>query len=242
MHIDKLQIGTNIEIEVKFDGQTIFFQSDIVSIKGNSIFINTIMVNDQTIGFSEQCQLNFLYKSDGKVYIWENISIKLIKYNGVIYHMIDLSWDGKPYNRRDSYRTYIGEDIPIFLNTPTGSLSMTVLLKDISETGAGFITNEVIDLDRTVRLKLKVFNTTLSLSGTIVRKEFLPNINATIYGCKFSETNQMLGKYIAKKQLDQLRKNGNNSVSLNKPILLNTPVSINKSVSQHKSVSQNKKK
>lgn len=212
MQVDDISKGGNMELEVKLNGHAMSFHSDVVAIKNNSVLINSIKVNDQTIGFSDKCQLNFLFKADGRVYIWENVYVKLVKYDGSICHKIDLYGDGKPYNRRNSYRMYIGEDMPLYVNTATGPTAISVLVKDISETGVGFITKEEIDIDRTIRLKLKDNNVIISLSGVIVRRDYLPNLGSYIYGCKFNEKNNKLGKYIAKRQAEQLRKKGGSVV------------------------------
>ncbi len=206
MRIEQITIGGDMELEVKYSGHSMSFRSEIIGIKGNSILAKTIKVNDQTIGFSDKCRLNFLYKSEGKLFIWENVSVKLVKYDGEICHKIDLFGEGKSYNRRDSYRMYVGEDMPLYVNSASGPTALSVLVKDISETGVAFITKEELDIDRTFRFKLKDNITIISLSGVIVRKEFLPNLSAYLYGCKFNEKNDKLGRYIAKKQGEQLRK------------------------------------
>lgn len=210
MQIDDIAKGGNIELEVKCNGRTMSFRSDIAVIKNNSVLIATIKVNDQTIGFSDKVQLNFLYKLDGKLFIWENINVKLVKYNGNIYHKVDIYGEGKPYNRRDSYRMFIGEDMPLYVNTATGPTAFSVLVKDISETGVSFITKEKIDIDRTIRLKLKDNNTVISLSGVVIRKDFLDNLNSYLYGCRLNEKNSKLGKFIAKRQGELLRKKTSN--------------------------------
>ena len=206
LQIEEIPKGGDIELEVKYSGQSMSFRCDVIAIVNNSVLVSTIKVNEQTIGFSEKCQLNLLYKLEGKVYIWENVFVKLVKYDGSICHKIDLFGEGKAYNRRDSYRMYIGEDMPLYVNTASGPTAITVLVKDISETGVAFIYKEEIDIDRTIRLRLKDNVTLINLSGVIVRKEFLQNLNAYLYGCKFNEKNDKLGKYIAKKQNEQLRK------------------------------------
>lgn len=213
MQIDDIPKGGNIELEVKLNGHAMSFRSDVVAIKNNSVLINSIKVNDQTIGFSDKCQLNFIFKSENKVFIWENVSVKLVKFDGNVYHKIDLYGEGKPYNRRDSYRMYIGEDMPLYVNTASGPTAISVLVKDISETGVAFITKEEIDIDRTIRLKLKDNNALISLSGVIIRKDFLPNLNSFLYGCRFNEKYNKLGKFIAKKQGEQLRMKGGNNLS-----------------------------
>ncbi len=206
MHIDEISKGGAMELEVRCNGRNMNFKSDIVLVKNNSVLINTIKVNEQTVGFSDKFQINFLYKSEGRLYLWDSATVKLVKYDGGVYHKIDLYGDGKPYNRRDAYRMYIGEDMPVYVNTASGPSALSVLVKDISETGVGFITKDDIDVDRTIRLKLKDNNTIISLSGVIVRKEFLNNLGSFLYGCKFNEKNNLLSKYIAKKQAEILKK------------------------------------
>jgi c-di-GMP-binding flagellar brake protein YcgR len=209
LHVDNIVKGGAMEVEVKCNGKAVNFKSDIVLVKNNAVLITSIKVNDQTIGFSEKCQINFMYKFEGKLYIWENVSVKLVKYDGAVYHKIDIYGDGTPHNRRDSYRLYIGEDMPLYLNTASGPAALSVLVKDISETGVGFITKDDIDVDRTIRLKLKDNNTLISLSGVIVRKEFLSNLGSYLYGCRFNEKNSSLGKFLAKRQGELLRKKTN---------------------------------
>jgi hypothetical protein len=104
---------------------------------------------------------------------------------------------------------YIGEDMPIYINTATGPLAINVLVKDLSETGVGFITKEDLDIDRTIRLRIKDNNYIISLSGIIVRKEYLTHLDSFLYGCKFNEKNNKLGNYIARKQGEALRKKVN---------------------------------
>lgn len=206
MTVEDLTKEGDIELDIKCNGKTMNFRGEIIYIKNNSILISSIKVNDQTIGFSDKCRINFLYKSDGKLYIWEDVNVKLVKYDGGIYHKIDLSGKGKPYNRRDSFRMYIGEEMIIYVNTANGLSALQVLVKDISETGVAFISKEDFDVEKTFRLRLKEDAMAINLSGVIVRKEFLSNINSNLYGCKFLEKNQVLGKFIAQKQGEQLRK------------------------------------
>lgn len=206
MHIDAIAKGGFMEVEVRCNGKSANFKSEVALTVNNSILIAPIKVNEQTIGFSESCQINFLYVYEGKLFLWENASVKLVKYDGGIYHKIDIYGEGKPFNRRDAFRMYIGEDMPVYVNTATGPNALSVLVKDISETGVGFISKEDIDVDRTIRLKLKDNNMLINLSGIIVRKEFLSNLGSFLYGCRFNEKNDKLSKYIAKKQGEALRK------------------------------------
>jgi c-di-GMP-binding flagellar brake protein YcgR len=204
--INSIVKGASMEVEVKCNGKTVCFHGEVAHVIDNSILTAPIKVNDQTIGFSDNCQINFLYVSEGKLYLWENVVVKLVRYDRNIYHKIDLYGEGKQFNRREAYRMYIGEDMPIYVNTVSGPTALSVLVKDISETGVGFITKEDLDLNRTIRMRIKDNATLITISGIIVRKVFQKNISAYLYGCKFNEKNEKLAKFIAKKQSEALRK------------------------------------
>lgn len=209
MLIDEIPNGANIEIEVRYCGHSMSFNSEVVLLYQNSILINPIAVNERSVGFNDKCRINLIVKVDGKVFLWENVDIRLVRYGGNIYHQISMEGEGKPYNRREAYRMYIGEDMPIYINTAQGPHAISVLVKDISETGIGFITKEELDIDRMIRLKIKDFNNIIVLSGVIVRKEYLSHLDSYLYGCKIKERNNKLGKFIARKQGEQLRKRVN---------------------------------
>lgn len=217
MNMSDMSKGASVELIVKCNGKTMNFQSEITLIKDNYVLITGIKVNNQTVGFSDNCTINFLYKIDGRVFLWENVNVKLVKYDDDIYHKIDIIGDGKPHNRREAYRMYLGEDMAIYVNTPTGPTALSVLVKDISETGVCFIAKDDLDVNRTFRLRLKDNDTIISLSGVIVRKEAIPHLASNLYGCRFSEKNNMLVKFIAKRQGEQLKsKSKFNSSSVKK--------------------------
>ncbi|MDD3172974.1 MAG: PilZ domain-containing protein [Herbinix sp.] len=200
MIIEEISRNGKIELDVSYSGNTMNFRSEIAQIKNNSILIPGIKANNQTLGFSNKCKVDFLYKSDGKLYIWENVKVKLVKYNGIILHKIDLIGEGKRYNRRENYRVSINEYIPLYINTAAGPSALSVIVKDISETGIGFITTEKFEINRNFHIKLKDNNTLINLSGTFVRRELLSN-STNLYGGKFKEKNYMLCRFIAKRQV-----------------------------------------
>lgn len=210
VQLDDISKGDGAELEVRYNGRTMNFRSDIVQIKTNAIFINPITVNDQTVGFSDKCQISFLHYFEGKINIWENVIVKLVRFGDNIFHKIELYGEGKPYNRRESFRMYIGDDMPLYVNTAGGPTAIQVLVKDISTSGFAFITTQEIDQERIVRLKLKSNFSFHSLSAVIVRKEFITHLDSFLYGCKFNEKYEFLGKYIAQKQGELLKKKTSN--------------------------------
>ncbi len=205
MKTGEMSIGASIELDVRLNGKCINFKSTIAYIMNDSVLVHGIKVDNQTVGFSENCMVNFMYKDDGKLYIWDNVRISLVRFDSEVYHKIDVFGDGKPHNRREAYRLYIGENMPLYINTVSGPSAIDVLIKDLSESGVAFVTKEDLDIDRTFRLKIRDNKYIISLSGIIVRKEELSHLKAFLYGCKFNEKNNLLPKYIARKQGDQLK-------------------------------------
>lgn len=205
MTIEDMPIGTKIDIEVRFSGRNFTFNSEMVLLLDkNSILINPIVVNDKTLGFNDFIT-NLVAIVNNKAFLWENVKINLVRYEGAIYHKVTLEGEGKSYNRREAFRLYIGENMTIYYNTASGPTQISVLVKDISESGVGFITKEELDVNRMICLKIKDQNVILDLTAVIIRKEHLPHLNSFLYGCKFNEKNNRLGKYIARRQVEILR-------------------------------------
>lgn len=219
MRIEEIVKGGIIEVEVKCDGQTVHFNSEVVEIIPNSLLVKAIKVKEQSIGFSDHCRINLLYLQDEKLNLWENAAIKLVKYNNEVYHMIEVTGEGKPYNRRSSFRIYIGEDMQLIVYSANGPTAISVLIKDISETGIAFLTKEELGLSQTIRLKIMDNDSAIHLAGSIIRKEFIDSLGKFLYGCKLSEKNTKLAKYISKKQNDLLRKKSSNTPEPLTPLL-----------------------
>lgn len=200
MEATQIQKGDKVELEVKYQNQTFQFPSEVEFIIDNSILITKIVKEDQTIGFTGPSVINFISHHENKLYIWENVPVKLVRYDGVIYHKVDLNGPGKGYNRRQSFRVYIGDRMNVMVNTAKGAAAYDVLVKDISETGFGVISNQEFDVNRTIRLNLKDGDNTIPLRGVIVRKEFIEHLNANVYGCRLTQREKRLSSYLMKRQ------------------------------------------
>ena len=206
MLIDDIVIGNNVEVEVKLQGHTMNFTSQVIMIIDDNLFISPVKSDDQTIGFNDNCLVSILYNLDGRIYRWKDVELKLIRYDGFIYHVTVLKGKGQPYNRRKAYRLYLGMEMLLFLNLSQGPTALSVNVKDISELGVGFITSDEIELNKSFRLNFKDGPTRLTLEGTIIRKVYMQHLDSYIYGCKFYDKNYLLSKYIARKQGEMLRR------------------------------------
>ena len=58
--ISEIPIGSKVELEVRYSGRTLSFDSDVKLIINNTILITPIVFNDQTVGFNDNCRINLI--------------------------------------------------------------------------------------------------------------------------------------------------------------------------------------
>lgn len=176
----------------------------IAEVHSDYILLQPILVEGRTVGFGDSCTIDFLYLQEQAVYAWHSVTLPLVKVKGNTYYRLALEGEAKPYNRRNSFRVYIGETMAITVFQSHGPQSFNVLVRDISESGFGFVCKEEYETSRTIRLTIPLTERkSLSLSATIVRKEHNEEKGTYTYGCKFIEPNSYLSSYLMAKQRDR---------------------------------------
>lgn len=200
MLISDLEKGHAVTLFVYLEGKTKYLETKIVEIAPDFVLTEPILHNGMTVGFKEGCFVDFQYVFDHKVYAWISVNVTLVRWQGQIFHKIDLFGEGQPLNRRGSYRLYIGEEMSLTTFTSEGSQKNQVLVKDISETGIGFFSKEDWHISQLVRLNIPIQSGSLPVAAKIVRKIYDEKRGRYLYGCHLTEPNKYLPRYIAKRQ------------------------------------------
>lgn len=178
--------------------------TNIVEVHADHVLLKPILVDGRTVGFGDTCTIDFLYLQDQVVYAWHSVSLPLVKIKGSTYYRVALVGEARPYNRRGSFRVYVGETMNITVFQSSGPQPFNVLVRDISETGFGFVSKEEYEISRTIRLSIPLTDRkTLVLSATIVRRDFNEEKGTYNYGCKFVEPNTYLSSYLMTKQRER---------------------------------------
>ncbi|MEG2511669.1 MAG: PilZ domain-containing protein [Acetivibrio sp.] len=203
MEIEEMQVGDKVEILVDLPDKSVSLSSEIVEVlEGNRILISQIVHEGKSVGFPEKVPVFFIHLAP-KLHRWDNPSVKLVKYHSEIYHCVTLSGEGASYNRRESFRLYLGVECPLFFATAKGTLNRDVLLKDISTGGLSFIlpnTEDPLPLNKKIRLHLKDDSFDKDLRAEIIRIVPLEDKNASLYGCRFLLPDASIGRYIMLKE------------------------------------------
>lgn len=178
--------------------------TSIVEVHADHVLLKPILVDGRTVGFGDTCTIDFLYLQDQVVYAWHSVSLPLVKIKGNTYYRVALVGEARPYNRRGSFRVYVGETMNITVFQSSGPQPFNVLVRDISESGFGFVSKEEYEISRTIRLSIPLTDRkTLVLSATIVRRDFNEEKGTYNYGCKFVEPNSYLSSYLMTKQRER---------------------------------------
>lgn len=209
MNIADFQPGQVVQLDIKADEITGSFEAKVSLVYKTLLLLEPIYVNGKLVGFPKTCSVDLTYTVESIFYVWKNVSIQTIIFKNHHYHAVELVGDAEAMNRRNNFRVYIGEDMPISYFTDQGPKTITSLIKDISETGFAFITKETFHVDRTVRLNIpQPDRTMLHISAKIVREVPMENPTRTLYGCQFLERNPKLSNYLMRlqrqKQKDKL--------------------------------------
>lgn len=203
----ELQLNHSVEIEVAINGKITTLLSSIKNIINNTILLTPIFIGGKMVGFPPEYEVSFIYMESEVVYCWKNVSIKAVRYQGQIYHCVNLTTTAEIWNRRNAFRVYIGEKMNLISFGNNGPTTHEVFIKDISETGMAFISSEPFFVKHTVRLKLKIFSgQIIQLSAQIVRTQPTETEGEVLYGCRLLERSPLLSKHLVKLQQDQQKK------------------------------------
>jgi len=176
----------------------------IAEVHADHVLLRPILVEGRTVGFGNTCTIDFLYLQDSVVYAWHSVTLPLVKIKGNTYYRLALEGEAKPYNRRGSFRVYVGETMAITVFQSSGPQPFNVLVRDISESGFGFVSKEEYEVSRTIRLSIPLTDRkTLVLSASIVRRDYNEEKGTYNYGCKFVEPNSYLSSYLMAKQRER---------------------------------------
>lgn len=200
MLTSEMKEGNKISVVVgKFE-----LESEIQIIRNEYILVTIMLIDDKIVKFPSDLKVDMVYYGDdNSLFIWENVALSPVKFkDGRKYHKIELpKTEGKRYNRRGNFRLYVGKDMSIEFKEGTSRKKKKTLIKDISATGFAFVNSEEYNIGLRVTLIYDIVSgKRLNLSGKIVRKQYLENINSTLYGCQFTVPSDEISKIISREQ------------------------------------------
>lgn len=202
MKLNQAQIGKKIDIIVVIDGHRMNFSSMIRAVLDESLLIDPILEGEKTVGFSGHEAMAICVAEENKPYIWTGIEIRLVRYNGEVFHQLQTDAEGSFCNRRKYFRQYVG--VEGMVNDLSNSFTVTI--KDVSAKGCSFVTSEEFEVGQSVVVSFTDNDENFVLRALINRKLFIEETKRTVYGCEMRLENKKVDKYISERQRQDMQR------------------------------------
>jgi len=217
MRIEELTVGTAVTFMVNVNGEHLTFDSHIQDIfpKKHLVLADAVLQNEKIISFRGKnisVDLLAVFVNE-KPQLFENVTITpMRKSDNTLCYNIASPEEGKTYNRRGSYRCFVG--VPTSFLPAPGKMPVDVLVKDVSINGFAITCPGDLELheNQIVHIQMEDYIEELGekysfhLCGIVVRSQPLENGNI-VYGCKLNNPIGGLEHYIMKKERVRLKKN-----------------------------------
>lgn len=210
MKIWEIEPKSNIILKVSIKGQHIDLPTVSYSQESDGIVCEAVRVQGKAVsldGIGVSIEVMFIRTEKSPV-LWRGIVCETIYIDSKMFYKITCREDGVEKNRREAFRVFIG--VSGVAQLGLNKKAVNVIVKDVSENGFSFISDE--DFEDVVNVPVRLVYTDMeinfSLMGIVVRKVKIDE-KKNLYGCKLSVENSRLGQYIIQKQRQTLSgKNG----------------------------------
>ncbi|MBQ7926021.1 MAG: PilZ domain-containing protein [Lachnospiraceae bacterium] len=221
MYLNELIEGEKVTLLANINGETLTFDTTInqVSPGKNLVLVNVVFVDGKIVTFRGANLTIDLVVSpiSDTPQIFKNVAITLVKkFDGTLTYSISSIASSKNYNRRDSYRCFVG--VSTSVQKKLNAIPYDAVIKDVSAGGFSLVVpqdlkfenNQVIHVVLDDYLDELSEKFTFHLYGLVVRSEDLEK-NRVLYGCKFNQKVNGIENYIMKKERIRLKKNSGKS-------------------------------
>lgn len=216
MLIKEMVLGRKLEVLVEREGYQYRLVSKIEGTTEFTVAVSAIVAKGRMFHFEEGDDVTIVYRGEERMWKWDHVKPGLARLDGETVHTFSSREQGQVYNRRDSFRVSIGESLLMYrIFTKKNEEGETVettrpfegLLVDLSVSGAGFFTNEELDVDAMMGFDMPTHMGIMSCRGKIVRRaDVYDKPFRNFYGCEFTQVRKELERYLFERQRLMLQK------------------------------------
>ena len=216
MQIDDLTAGLSLSFLINLNTEQLQFESKILEVypRRHTLLAQGVFTDDKIISFRGKALVVDLIVTlpEDKPQLFKNVTTNVVKLSdGTLCYTVSSIAGSKTYNRRQSYRCYVG--IETAVQCGLNRAAHDAIIKDISYNGFSVVSKEDLKLEvnQTVHAVLNdhmdetAENFNFHLYGLVARIQELEN-GLFLYGCRLSNPVPGLEQYIIKKERAVLRK------------------------------------
>jgi len=206
MRLSEIPNGEEITLEVIINNARYEFKTTVIEeIDTGGVYAEPVRVQEKVLSFaSDNVVVNIiLYRTEKAPIVWRHVIVETVVYRKNTVYRITSATSGLEENRRNAFRLPVG--LPGVAQLGSNRKAADVLVKDVSELGFSLVSVDDIENFEgiLVRLVFSDGNTTLSLTGLVVRK-VKQDDGRFLYGCKLNSKMPALAKYINESQRRQI--------------------------------------
>lgn len=219
MRIEELTPGTPITFMVKQGSRELLFESKIIgaSPQKHLVLAEAIFRDNKVICFhgkntGQNLIVDVLIEpSDDKPQQFKNVLVTTLKKGNIYFYSLSTLAESKPYNRRESYRCYLG--LSTSVQPGVNCTAVPVVVRDVSVSGFAVVCDNALALEPNQLLHVVVNDYiketaeqySFQMYGLLARTQELEN-GKFLYGCRLNTPIPGLESYIMKKERLRLKK------------------------------------
>lgn len=210
MQIDDLTAGLSLSFLINLNTEQLQFESKILEVypRRHTLLAQGVFTDDKIISFRGKGLVVDLIVTlpEDKPQLFKNVTTNVVKLSdGTLCYTVSSIAGSKTYNRRQSYRCYVG--IETAVQCGLNRAAHDAIIKDISYNGFSVVSKEDLKLEvnQTVHAVLNdhmdetAENFNFHLYGLVARIQELEN-GLFLYGCRLNNPVPGLEQYIIKKR------------------------------------------
>ncbi|MDD5934381.1 MAG: PilZ domain-containing protein [Clostridiales bacterium] len=218
MLLGDTKIGKPIDIYINRDGVNYRVASKIEDARDGRVCITLIASAKRIFQFLDTDVIDIVYRTNDRMWKWSNVKGGITELDGEKFHCLYSDKPGESYNRRNAFRVSISDMVNLsYKINLEGDFDEAeecyrtehcpAMLRDISELGVGFYTNEVLSAGTEISFEFPTDVGEIKCYAVVIR--FFESRQSRFkyyYGARFIETNRTLTKYIYDRQRQELAK------------------------------------
>lgn len=216
MLIKEMVLGRKLEVLVDREGYNYRLVSKIEGTTDGTVAVSAIVAKGRMFHFEEGDNVTIVYRGEERMWKWEHVKPGLARLEGETVHTFSSREKGQVYNRRDSFRVPIGENLLMYRifsrknedgETEEKLKPFEGLLVDLSVSGAGLYTDEDLEIDAMMGFDMPTNMGIMTCRGKIVRRaDVYDKPFHNFYGCEFTKVRKELERYLFERQRLMLQK------------------------------------
>lgn len=216
MLIKEMVLGRKLEVLVDREGYNYRLVSKIEGTTDGTVAVSAIVAKGRMFHFEEGDNVTIVYRGEERMWKWEHVKPGLARLEGETVHTFSSREKGQVYNRRDSFRVPIGENLLMYRifsrknedgETEEKLKPFEGLLVDLSVSGAGLYTDEDLEIDAMMGFDMPTNMGIMTCRGKIVRRaDVYDKPFRNFYGCVFTKVRKELERYLFERQRLMLQK------------------------------------